>query len=175
MKHLIIKLAANKEHPVLQFIKYGVCGVIATVVDMAIFYALALFVFPALSESDPVIRMLGDIARTAVDLAQVERNFVLNSAIAFVGSNLTAYALNAWLVFHSDKGSRHKELVLFFMVSGISIAIGIFLGWLLVRLTGEASYGYAMKVMASLLVNYVGRKFFVFRYAKRSEEVSDGI
>ena len=166
MKHHLIRFATNKEHPVLQFIKYGMCGGLVTVVDMAAFYLLSLFVYPALGESDVVVRLLGDLARTAGSAALMERNFIINSVLAFFASNLTAYVLNAWLVFHSDKKSRHKEMVLFFIVSGVSIAVGIFLGWVLVRVTGVASWGYMMKVICSLLINYVGRKFFVFKYKK---------
>jgi putative flippase GtrA len=172
MKQHLIRLAKNKEHHVLQFFKYGLCGGLATVVDIAIFYGLALFVFPALGETDVMIRVLGDFARIADSAAQMERNFVVNSIMAFVGSNVIAYVLNVWLVFHSDKDSRHKELVLFFAVSGVSIVIGISLGWLLVRLTGVASWGYLMKVISSLLINYAGRKIFVFKYRKQKVEVT---
>jgi putative flippase GtrA len=171
MKKHVIALIQNKEHPILQFVKYGACGMAATLVDLAVFYFFALFIFPALGESDVVASLLGDLARITTDQMQIERNFVANSGIAFIGSNLTAYALNAWLVFPSNKTSRHKEMILFFIVSGVSIAIGIFLGWVLVRMTGAASWGYLMKVLSSLMVNYIGRKFFVFRYATKMKEV----
>jgi len=171
MKKHIIALIQNKEHPILQFVKYGACGVAATVVDIAVFYFFALFIFPALAESDVVATLLGDLARTTTDQTQIELNFVLNSGIAFVGSNLTAYVLNVWLVFPSNKTTRHKEMILFFVVSGVSIAIGIFLGWVLVRMTGETSWGYLMKVFSSLMINYIGRKFFVFKYATKTREV----
>jgi len=171
MKKHIIKLIKNKEHPILQFVKYGACGVAATMVDITIFYLFALFIFPALGESDVLVSLFGDLVRITTDPAQIERNFVLNSVIAFIGSNLTAYALNVWLVFPSNKASRHREMVLFFVVSGVSIAIGIFLGWVLVRITGGATWGYVMKVFSSLMINYVGRKYVVFNYKKRTGEV----
>jgi putative flippase GtrA len=163
MKRHIIAMVRNKEHPVLQFFKYGMCGGVATIVDMSIFYFFALFIFPALGESDIVVSLFGDLVRSTADAAQIERNFVLNSGIAFIGSNLTAYALNAWLVFPSNKISRHKEMILFFAVSGVSIIIGIFLGWVLVRMTGGTTWGYVMKVFSALMINYVGRKYIVFR------------
>ena len=40
-------LLRRDAHPLLQFIKYGVCGVAATVIHQGIFFALAYTVLPA--------------------------------------------------------------------------------------------------------------------------------
>ena len=39
---------SHHSHPVVQFIKYGIAGGIATAVDIGLFYFLSLKVFPAL-------------------------------------------------------------------------------------------------------------------------------
>jgi putative flippase GtrA len=53
MKKLISSFLTDKDNPFVQFLKYGICGGLATLVDMTVFFLLAWLVFPALTESDP--------------------------------------------------------------------------------------------------------------------------
>jgi hypothetical protein len=89
--------------------------------------------------------------------------FVVNSAVAFLFSNLTAYLMNAAWVFEPGRHSRGMEVVLFFGVSAVSVAVGAGVGWGLIRwLHWSTTVSYVSKIVASLLVNYAGRKWFVF-------------
>lgn len=149
--------------PLVQFIKYAIGGGIATAVDMAVFFFLAWRVFPALRENDPVVTRLRLKVRHVEEDAR-SRRFVLNTAIAFIFSNLTAYLINIYWVFEPGRHAWYVELALFYAVSGLSIVIGTGLGWAMIRYFHlSTSFSYVGKMLASLLINFVCRKFIVFK------------
>lgn len=149
--------------PLVQFLKYAIGGGVATAVDMAIFFFLAWKVFPALRENDPVVTRLRLKVQHVEEDAR-SRRFVINTAIAFIFSNLTAYLINIYWVFQPGRHAWYVELALFYAVSGISIVLGTFLGWTMIRyLHLSTSFSYVGKMLASLLINFVCRKFFVFK------------
>ena len=140
----------SREAPFLiQFGKYGVCGVISVIVLLLVTWA-ARQIHPS---------------AFALTLNPGERSFN-NSVIqfiAFVPSNLTAYALNRWLVFTPGRHSAKMELTLFTIISLISFSLGLVLPIWLVNTynvpNGAADLSF---VISSALVNFVCRKFFVF-------------
>ena len=165
MKKHIQAFLSEKENPFVQFIKYGMCGGAATVVDMTVFFLFAWLVFPALTESDPFAKLLGffqfDIR--AVTEALRLRNYWIDKGICFLFSNFTAYILNVLFVFKAGKHKRHHELMLFYAVSLISFLIGTAAGDLLIRFGGlDTTYSYITAAISALLINYAGRKFFIF-------------
>lgn len=130
---------------------------------MAVFFLLAWKVFPALRENDPVARRLGLRVRP-VEEEQRSRRFVICTALAFVFSNLTAYLINIYWVFEPGRHPWYVEVALFYAVSGISIVIGTAIGWSMIRyLHLSTSFSYAGKLIASLLINFVCRKYLVFK------------
>lgn len=162
MKSILKQFTQREAHPLIQFIKYGICGVAATAVDVLFFYALSWKVFQALSPDDMVVRVLG-LEAPAIDEAVRSRHFVINSALAFVFSNLTAYLLNFFWVFHPGRHKRHVEIALFYLVSITSIALGTGLGWAMISFLGlTTTASYLGKLIASLMINFAGRKFLVF-------------
>ncbi len=165
MKKHISAFLAEKENPFVQFIKYGMCGGAATVVDMTVFFLFAWLVFPALTESDPFAKLLGffqfDIRAVTESLRL--RNYWIDKGICFLFSNFTAYILNVLFVFKAGKHKRHHELMLFYAVSLISFLIGTAAGDLLIRFGGlDTTYSYITAMISALLINYAGRKFFIF-------------
>ena len=163
-KHLRF-LLTDKENPLLQFIKYGMCGGIATVVDMSVFFLFAWLVFPALTESDPFTKLLGlfNFEIREVTEAVRLRNYWIDKVICFMFSNFTAYILNVLFVFKAGKHKRHHELFLFYAVSTVAFFLGTLGGDLLIRFAGlDTTYSYACAAIAALLINYTGRKFFIF-------------
>lgn len=149
--------------PLVQFIKYALAGGVATAVDIAVFYLVAWKLIPALREDDPVVRAL-KLKVHPVTEAQRSARFVYVTLIAFMFSNLTAYLINIFWVFQPGRHVWWIELLLFYAVSGISIFIGGGLGWVLIKwfhLSTTASY--ACKMIASLLINFVCRKFIIFK------------
>ncbi len=149
--------------PLVQFIKYAIAGVAATAVDVFVFYAFSWKLVPALNDKDPVVKLFR-LPITHIEEAVRSRRFILNSAIAFVFSNLTAYLINIFWVFEAGRYAWYVELGLFYAVSGVSIFIGTFLGWLLIRtLRLSTTYSYITKGISALLINYVCRKFIIFK------------
>jgi putative flippase GtrA len=149
--------------PVVQFIKYAIGGGIATAVDMLVFYTLAWKFLPALRENDPLVTRLR-LSVTHIEEDVRSRRFVINTAIAFVFSNLTAYLINIYWVFEPGRHAWYIELALFYAVSGVSIVIGTALGWAMIRyLHLSTTSSYVAKMFASLMVNFVCRKFIVFK------------
>ncbi len=148
---------------VIQFVKYALGGVAATSVDIAVFYFLSWLVIPALRENDPMVRLLRLRVRPVSEAAR-PRRFIINTALAFCVSNFVAYLINILWVFKAGKYAWYVELAMFYAVSGISLFIGTFLGWLLIkRLHFSTTFSYVTKMISSLLINFVCRKFIIFK------------
>ena len=165
MKKHIQAFLAEKDNRLVQFIKYGMCGGAATAVDMVAFFLLAWLAFPALTESDPFTKLLGllNLDIRAVSESVRLRNYWIDKGICFMFSNFTAYILNVLFVFKAGKHKRHHELMLFYAVSLISFFFGTFAGDLLIRFGGlDTTYSYVAAMISALLINYAGRKFFIF-------------
>lgn len=145
-----------------QFLRYALCGLIATASDAAVFYFLSWRVWPALRADDPLGRRLR-LRLRPVDEHRRAARFLVNNAVAFLVSNLVGYALNTAFVFTRGRHPRPLELALFFAVSAVSMALGSFTGWALIRAAGWGTTpAYAAKIAASLLMNFAGRKWIVF-------------
>lgn len=165
MKKHIQAFLAEKDNHLVQFIKYGLCGGAASVVDITVFFMLAWLVFPALKESDPFAQLLLKIGKDIQIVSETLRlrNYWIDKSICFLFSNFTAYVLNVLFVFKAGKHKRHHELILFYAVSLVSFIIGTSAGDLLIRFGGlDTTYSYIAAMISALLINYAGRKFFIF-------------
>ncbi|MFH0880396.1 MAG: GtrA family protein, partial [Lentisphaerota bacterium] len=162
MNGIVEQFMGHEAGPLVQFIKYAIGGVAATAVDVLCFYTLSWKLLPAMKENDPVARLLKlKIHHIEEDVRS--RRFVINTCISFLFSNFTAYVINVFWVFHAGKYAWYVELGLFYAVSGISIAIGTFLGWVLIRAFHlSTTSSYATKGISALMINYVCRKFLIF-------------
>lgn len=154
----------GREHtPFVQFIKYGIAGVIATLVNTVIFFACSWKLLPALGPTDPLVKLLHVDVPVVADTIRAH-NATWNNLIAFFFSNLTAYLINIKWVF---EGGRHHILVeigMFYAVSALSLVTGTFLQWMLIHNYGWAtSYAYGINILVSLMINYGMRKFVVFK------------
>lgn len=165
MKKHIHFFLTDKDNPFMQFLKYGICGGIATGVDMAVFFLFAWLVFPALTETDPFSKLLGLLnfdVRIVSESIRL-RNYWIDKVICFMFSNLTAYILNVLFVFKAGKHKRHHEMILFFGLSTLSFVIGTFAGDVLIRFFElDTTYSYIAAMLSALMINYAGRKFFIF-------------
>ena len=172
--------------PLIQFVKYAICGGGAVTVHVIIFYLLSGLLIPALNDKDIVVRLLhlssGDISD-----AVRARNAMINNGLAFIFSNLTAYILNIIWVFESGRryppvdfflsklgliqraalracAHRTVEVALFYAVSGIAIAIGTFLmGVLISNLQFTTTMAFAVQCVIAALINFALRKFLIFK------------
>jgi putative flippase GtrA len=162
MRKHIHSFLTNKDHPGLQFIKYGLCGGIATGVDIVLFFLFAWFLFPALTQDDLFVKLL-NLSPEPITEALRSRNFVIDSILCFVFSNLTAYILNLLFVFKGGRHQRHVEMALFYAVSIVSLIVATLAGWVLIRVFGlSTTWSYVAKMVAALMINYAGRKIFIF-------------
>jgi len=165
MKKHITAFLSEKDNPLVQFLKYGICGGLATGIDMVVFFLFAWLVFPALTESDPFTKLLEFLH---FDLRMVSeslrlRNYWIDKVICFLFSNFTAYILNVLFVFKAGKHKRHHEMMLFYAVSLVSFFVGTIAGDALIRFCGlDTTYSYIAAMISALLINYAGRKFFIF-------------
>lgn len=159
---VVKKLLAEKNHAGFQFLKYFLCGGIAFATDMVVFFLVAWLLFPALTETDLFVRLFNiQVESIPENLRTI--NFCIGNVIAFVVSNFTAYVLNILFVFKAGKHSRRKELGLFYLVSGVSVGIGVAIGAVLIQTFGlSTSSSYIAKAVSTILINYAARKFIIF-------------
>lgn len=163
MKRILKQFFQRDAHPVVQFIKYGIAGGLATAVDISVFYFLSWKVFPGLTADDAVVRLLG-IPITVIDELTRSRHYLLNKAITFFFSNLTAYIVNILWVFKPGRHKKWVEVTLFYVVSIVSFALGTFLGWFVIAVFGmTTTAAYVANLFASLMINYACRKYWVFK------------
>jgi len=151
------------QHVLVQFTKYALCGVVSAAVDVGAFYTLAWKIVPALSESDPVVKLL-HLSGPFADEAVRSRNFAIVRVLAFAASSLTAYVLNVLWVFEPGRHRRHVEVALFYAVSIAGLALSTFLGWAAIdQLKLQTTSTYIINVGVCLVINFLGRKYIIFR------------
>jgi putative flippase GtrA len=161
--NVVDQFLGREAGPLVQFVKYGICGGVATLTHITMFHLCAWRLFPALQRNDLAVRFLR-LSCPDQDDAVRSRNSMIDNAIAFVVSNFVAYVLNVLWVFESGRHSRLIELGLFYLVSGVSIAIGTALmGYLIGRYGVRTTYAFATNLVTALLINYAMRKFVIFK------------
>lgn len=149
--------------PFVQFIKYGMAGGIATVTHVLMFFLAGFLLFPCVSESDPLVKLFGLVA-PAVDEALRAKNAVFSNICAFFVSNTVCYIINRLFVFRPGRHHVVIEFFLFLGVSAVSMAVGTTLMGVLIQRFGiETTYAFGINILSSLAINYVMRKYFVFK------------
>ena len=166
----------SKDAPVIvQFGKYAVAGVVATVVSQGLWLALSFTVFPAFS-TDEIEGYRQLLAKLHIQVPRLEiesltltdneraLNSTISNTIGWFFANIVAYLVNAWWVFEGGRHHRVLEFIYFTIVSGISTIAGIAAGPLLITLFGiSTGLSQLSLLVTAVLVNYVCRKFFVFK------------
>lgn len=160
----ILKQFSGRQHsPFVQFIKYGICGGLATGVHILVFFVCAWKLFPALGAQDPLVRFFGLTVTPPVEAVRAW-HALFDNLIAFVFSNLTAYLLNILWVFERGRHRWWVEVGLFYAVSGISLVLGSILQTWLIKQFGLATTpAFGANVVASMSINFILRKFMVFK------------
>jgi putative flippase GtrA len=150
---------------VIQFVKYGISGGVATLVHLTVFYLMAIWVFPALSAGDPVSRLLGQTAPLAeIDSVVRAKRAAWDNGAAFLVSNFTAYILNVLWVFKRGRHHWVVEILMFYVVSGVSMLIGTAMQtWLIVHMSLSTTLAFGTNMITALMINYGMRKFIIFK------------
>ena len=155
---------AEFQRATAQFVKYAISGGVATGVHLAVFYAMALWVLPALAADDPALRLLGLGSPAAVGDAIRARRAAIDTTVAFLISNLVAYLMNIIWVFQRGRHSWAVEIGMFYLVSGISLLIGTVLQTALILQGGvSTTWAFGANVVVSLAINFAVRKFWIFK------------
>ena len=157
-KHL-----SHEAHPVVQFIKYGIAGGLATATHIVMFFLCGWFLLPCLTQEDITVRMLG---LTAPALSEATRAWHAGfcNALAFAVSNTLCYILNRLFVFKPGRHPWALEFLLFFAVSGISMVIGTAIQTFLITHQGiQTTPAFGANIVCALFINYAMRKFVIFK------------
>ncbi|HOD99672.1 MAG TPA: GtrA family protein [Kiritimatiellia bacterium] len=149
--------------PLVQFVKYGLAGGIATVTHVGSFFLAGFLLFPCVGADDPLVRLF-NLAAPVVNEALRARYAVYSNLIAFGFSNTVCYLINRWFVFRPGRHHVVLEFLLFLGVSAISMTVGTTLMGLLIKYLGmPTTYAFGANILSSLAINYVLRKYFVFK------------
>jgi putative flippase GtrA len=145
---ILTRMNARDTHPMIQFMKYGICGVGAMLLHQLIWGVCSLWLFPALEGANEVRAL----------------HTTYNNAIAFCFSNLFAYITNSLWVFTPGRHGRVLEFLFFTLAGSVGFIAGLTAGPLLIHQYGISTLAaQGSLIIASVLVNFVCRKFFVFK------------
>jgi len=149
-------LISREAHPLLQFIKYGCCGVVAAITHNGILAILSQTLFPAGQGMLVDGQVLEETLRA--------KNLVVNNAIAWPFGTLVAYWLNILFVFTPGRHSKLTELAMFWIASAIGFFPGGFVAhWLAASYHLPSLIAQLGFVVTSVMVNFLCRKFVIFK------------
>ncbi len=147
----------------IQFIKYGLAGGVATLTHITIFHLVGWRLFPCLQEKDHGVRLF-NLQVQQVDNRLRARNSMISNVTAFLLANMVAYVLNILWVFERGRHHIALEILYFYLVSGISAFFGTLLMGILIKRFGMlTSYAFVSNIVTAVLINYAVRKFFIFQ------------
>ena len=146
-----------------QIFKYGVIGILATAINIAVAELFAAYVWPCLGADDVFVKYLG-FASSALADAERATLAVYCNLVGFFVANVVCWLLNRRYVFTPGRHHWLVEYALFLAGSGFAILCGSVLIWALVRFYGmQTTYSFGINVVASVMINFLVRKFLVFR------------
>ncbi len=163
MMALIKRQLGHDAHPLVQFLKYGIVGGMATGINILVFFLCGWVLLPCLTQDDITVRLLG-LTAPAIPQGMRAFNAACCNAIGFTVSNIFCYVLNRMFVFRPGRHHWVKEFLLFFAVSGISWVIGTALQTLLITQADiQTTLAFGANIIVALLINYAMRKFVIFK------------
>lgn len=146
-----------------QLAKYGVIGVLATIVQTGVFYALACSCLGCLAADDVAVRQLGFPEADVSDAVRAWR-FAWATSIGFVVANVFCWLMNRRFVFTPGKFGPLAEFLLFFSAAAFATFLAITLSSALIGYLGlMTTLAVFIEVGVSFVVNFFIRKYFIFR------------
>lgn len=151
-----------------QFVKYGVIGVLSTLVQTVIFYVFASTCLKCLTSDDWAVRFLGlpSVAFTGDEAWYASRGMLASLATAggFAVANVFCWLMNRRFVFTPGKFKWYSEFAMFFgtATAATLMAIGV-MKVLIDQFAVMTSHAVAVEVAVSFLVNFFMRKFVIFK------------
>lgn len=163
MHAILQQFFQRKASTPIQFIKYVISGGVAVLVHTIVFYLLAWWVLPALNATDPLVKLTGLEVEPLNDAVRAHRA-VIDNCIAFMFSNLVAYLLNIFWVFEPGRHHKVVEIGMFYVVAGLSFAIGTALMWMLIHyLSFSTTIAFGVELVVAALINFAMRKYVIFK------------
>ena len=150
-------------HPAVQFLKYGFVGGLATAVNVVAVFLFCWRVFHCITPDDPFVWLFG-LEAGPVDEAARARLANWAYVCAFPISNAFCYVLNRLFVFVPGRHGAAREFAEFLAASAIALGAGMAASWILIHAFGAwTSVGILANLVSSVAINYVLRKFVVFK------------
>jgi len=154
--------------PFVQFVKYGVVGVMATAVQTGVFYVLASIWLLCLTPDDWAVRLLGlpSAVFTGSESFWHARGTyaAVDTAVGFVLANIFCWLMNRWFVFKPGKFKWYAEFAMFFGAATLATVIALGVMKLLIDAFGlMTTFAVAVEILVSFFVNFFIRKFFIFK------------
>jgi putative flippase GtrA len=163
MLALLKKHLSHDAHPLVQFIKYGIAGGLATGTHIVTFFLCGWLLLPCLTQDDITIRLFG-LTVPAIPEATRAWNAGTCNVMAFVVANVLCYFLNRLFVFKPGRHHWALEFLFFFAGSGVSLVIGTAIQTFLITHHGiQTTFAFGANIVCALLINYAMRKFVIFR------------
>ena len=151
-----------------QFVKYGVVGVLSTLVQTGVFYLLAATVLKCLTADDWAVRFC---ALPAADFTGTEAWYVargtraaLATAAGFAVAKVFCWRMNRRFVFTPGKYSPAVEFAFFFGTAAFATVVA--LACLKVLIDGfgcMTTIAVGVEIIVSFAVNFIIRKFVIFK------------
>ena len=159
---IIDQFAGNEAGNIVQFVKYGISGCIATLTHIIVFHLVAWKMFFALQANDWFVRLF-NLPIQELDDTTRSLNSMKGNGVAFLFSNLVAYLINIYWVFVPGRYHWVIEIGLFYIVSAVALVIGTsIMGFLIRRFGMLTTYAFGSNLFSALMINYAMRKFFIF-------------
>ena len=155
-KTMLERIRAHDVPGLVQFVIYGICGALATVVFLGTVFILSKTLIPAYEHMQVNGVEISDGVRSW--------NLLINNCIGFALANVVAYITNVMFVFKPGRHHPAKEFALFTLVSGVSFSISQIAGpWLIKEYGVPTNVAILTNLVASMLLNFAARKMFVFK------------
>jgi putative flippase GtrA len=159
---LVEQFMGREATPLIQFIKYAIAGGVATGVHITLFHVFSWRIFPSLQQDDWFVKVF-HIETVPINDRTRSRNSMRSNWAAFLFSNLVVYLINIAWVFEPGKYHWFIEVLLFYLVSAVSIFLGTWLmGWLIKRFGMLTTFAFGANLVTSLMINFLMRKFVIF-------------
>lgn len=140
-----------KEAPwMIQFGKYGACGALATIIHNVLFFWLSAKVILALDSA-------------GLENSVRAWRIVINNLLAFIPGNIFAYLANLAFVFTGGRHHRLLEFLFFTLVNLVAMLPALVLAWSAANSGAETPYAQVIFIICAALMNFLCRKFFVFK------------
>ena len=145
--------------PFWQLVKYGVIGVMATLVQTGVFYVLASTSLMCLTPDDWAVRYVGlpSATFTGAESWYLSRGMIAAyaTAIGFVTANVFCWLMNRWFVFSPGKYRWYVEFGMFIGTSTIATLIALGTMKVLIDSFGlMTTFAVVVEVLVSFFVNF---------------------